>query len=250
MELTDARLAEHLGTRPFRFFRSLPSTQDEALTWLRLGGMSGAVVIADEQTAGRGRQGRTWHTPPGVALALSVLLRPSMQALPQVTMLGALAVVRLLDALGAPDVQIKWPNDILLSSRKVSGILPEALWEGETLHGVALGMGMNVRVDFHGTDLDATAISLETALQRPLDRGILIKDLLGHVDELAQELGSAALFAEWKRHMNMLGQPVQIRVEGNLLSGAAEDVEPDGTLLLREPSGNLMRVIAGDVSFA
>src|SRR5690606_4117303 len=131
-----------------RFYERADSTNDLALAWLREGAPIGAVVIADEQLKGRGRKGRVWHTPPGVALAVSVVLRPPVDALHQVGMVGALAIADVCQQHVPDDVAIKWPNDVQVGGRKVSGILPETAWEADRLLGVVLGMGLNVRVDF------------------------------------------------------------------------------------------------------
>ncbi|GAB4509641.1 MAG: hypothetical protein OHK0046_05000 [Anaerolineae bacterium] len=243
MTLTQDRLKETLGNRPFRYFPQVNSTQDIALAWLRDGGDAGAAVIADEQLAGRGRYQRTWYTPPGVALAVSVLLRPTAEMLPQITMLGALVIAELADSLDAPHVTIKWPNDVRVQGRKISGVLPEAVWEGDHLVGVALGMGVNVRNDFQGTPLEATATSLEPALGVTLDRAVLVAELLRRVDYWLQRLGTPVLFDAWRARLDTLGQMVTI----NGITGTAENVEPDGALWVRDANGHMHRVLAGDL---
>lgn len=249
MTVSNDRLRDVMGAREYRFFPTIGSTQDEALAWIRAGAPSGAVVVADEQTRGRGRQGRVWQTPPGVALAVSAILHPPPHALPQVTMLGAMAVVALLDELEVAEVDIKWPNDVRVRGRKVSGVLPEAVWEGDHLRGAALGIGINVRVNFAGTPLADTAVSLETAVNAALDRAELLAALLRHLDRWAAYLGTDTLAAEWRSRLGMLGQSVVIHTETAALHGTAEAVEADGTLLLRDASGTLHRVLAGDVAF-
>lgn len=250
MELNHERLARLLTPRQFRYFQRVDSTQDLAREWLQGGAPAGAVVIADEQIKGRGRHGRDWVTPPGSALALSVILRPAVEALPQVTMLGALAIAGMLDKLGADDVSIKWPNDVQLNGRKVCGVLPEAVWNGSSLQGVILGMGVNVRVDFSGTPLADTAISIEPALRRTMNRAELLALLLGQVDLWAEQLGQTALFAAWKARLATLGQEVTISQEaGNALRGIAQAVDSQGALLLRDERGEVHRILAGDVSF-
>lgn len=250
MELSQSALASVLKDRAFQYYDAVDSTNDLAQAWLREGAQPGAVVIADEQLKGRGRKGRIWHTPPGVALAVSVVLRPPQTALHQVSMLGALAVSDLLTETGVTDVGIKWPNDVQLNGRKVCGILPEAVWHGEQLLGVVLGMGVNVRVDFTGTDLETTAISIEPALGKTFDRAELIARLLAHVDHWALLFGSDVLFNAWCGRLNMLGKPVRIVEENTATSGIAESVDADGVLLLRLLDGSTRRIIAGDVLLA
>lgn len=251
MELNQERLVRLLSPRPFRFFQRVDSTQDLAREWLQDGAPEGAVVIADEQLKGRGRHGHDWTTPPGSALALSVILRPPAEALPHVTMLGALAIAGMLDKLSADDVGIKWPNDVQLKGRKVCGVLPEAVWNGSRLQGVILGIGVNVRVDFSGTPLADTAISIEPALRRTVNRVELLALLLGQVDLWMEQLGQTALFDAWKARLTTLGQQITVSQEaGGTTRGVAEDVDSQGALLLRDDKGEVHRILAGDVSFA
>ena len=244
MSLSDERLENLLAPRPVRFYAQAGSTNDLGREWLRNGAPDGAVVIADEQISGRGRQGRVWHTPPGVALAVSVILYPSADGLPRLSMLGALAVAELAEQVGAQAVGIKWPNDVQIAGCKVSGVLPEAEWDGGRLLGVVLGIGLNVRTDFSGTELETIAISLETAVGQRLDRAELARDLLARIDFWYSHLESDTLFNAWKRRLSTLGQPVTI----NDVQGVAEDVDIQGALLVRDTSGMLQRVIAGDLA--
>jgi BirA family transcriptional regulator, biotin operon repressor / biotin---[acetyl-CoA-carboxylase] ligase len=242
MTLSHEQLQLALPKRPFRYFASVDSTNDLAMSWLKEGAGSGSVVIADEQLKGRGRMGRVWHTPPSVALALSVILKPLLAHASKVSLLGGLCVAQLCEELGAEKVGIKWPNDVQIDGRKVCGVLPEAVWHNDQLLGVVLGMGVNVRVNFEG-ELANTAISLETVLQRRLDRTHVIACLLGYVDEWAQQLDSDEFLQAWKARLVMLGKRVTI---GNL-TGIAMDVDEHGALLLQTDDGQLERVIAGDI---
>jgi BirA family transcriptional regulator, biotin operon repressor / biotin---[acetyl-CoA-carboxylase] ligase len=244
-------LAAVLGERPFQFFERVESTQDVALEWLRNGAETGAVVIADEQLAGRGRQGRFWFTPPGVALAMSVVLRPPPAALPQVMMLGALSIAGLLDELGAGGrSEVKWPNDVQLSGRKVCGVLPEAIWEGERLAGVVLGIGLNVRVDFTGTELENSATSIEAALAIRCDRAELAAMLLRQLDSWSAMLGTPELFLAWRARLAMLGKQVSVSNGSASITGLAESVDEQGALYVRGSDGRVTRVVAGDITLS
>lgn len=244
----EENLMRRLYPRPVNYFSSVESTQDIAFAWLRDGAPHGAVVIADEQTAGRGRRGRGWVTPPGKAIAMSVILRPTVDVLPQITMLGALSAAEMLDGLGVDGVRLKWPNDVQIAGRKVCGVLPEAVWEGETLRGVALGMGINVRVDFSDSPLAATATSIETALGRPVDRVEVAALLLDRLDMWAAQLGSGSLFTAWRSRLATIGQRVTVTRQDETLHGVAEGITPDGALLLRTDDGQVRTVFAGDVA--
>ncbi|NJL56114.1 biotin--[acetyl-CoA-carboxylase] ligase [bacterium] len=246
--LTQAVLDERLHPRPVRFFQQVASTQDIAHQWLYEGAPTGAVVIADEQVAGRGRRGRGWVTPPGTAIALSVILHPEKRSAHQVTMLGALSIAEMLDSLGLGDVSIKWPNDVLLTGRKVCGVLPEAVWEGDLLRGVVLGIGINVRVDFSGSPLAASATSIEAALGQPTERADLIARLLARVDHWSALLGTNVLFEAWQGRLSTLGQQVAIADDQGIRHGLAERVTPDGALLIRQADGTLATVTAGELA--
>lgn len=241
MTLSDERLREHLK-RPLRYYPSVASSNDLAADWLREGAPTGAVVVADEQREGRGRKGRVWYTPPGVALALSVILRPPLNSVTRVSMVGALAVAGALDELGIADVGIKWPNDVQIGGKKVCGVLPEAIWQGERLLGVVLGMGVNVRVAF-ADDIRDTAINVEDALGASVDRVALIGRVLTRVDRWSAEIDGAHLFEMWRARLNMLGR----RVNAEGAEGVALRVEPDGALILRNDEGQERRVMAGDL---
>ncbi len=228
--------------RCFRFYQSVDSTNDLAKDWLLDGAPAGAAVIADEQRRGRGRQGRLWHSPPGVALALSVLLRPAEEEAALVNMIGALAVYDLAKQAGCDEAGIKWPNDVQVNGKKVSGVLTENVWESGRLLGVVLGIGVNVRVDFAGTDLHASAISLEDATQAPLDRAELVRHLLRRID-CWRDKSAEEIFMAWRRRLNMLGK----RVTVNGVQGLAQDVAPSGALRIKTDKAEALLVHAGDV---
>lgn len=237
-------IQERLAPRLVRCYPQAGSTNDIALDWLNAGAPAGAVVITNEQVQGRGRQGRTWHTPAGTALTFSVVLRPPAEHLRCVTMLGALAICELLDHLGADDVGIKWPNDVHLRGRKVSGVLPEAVWDGGRLSGVVLGIGVNMSIDFAGTELAQTAGSIEPILGKAVDRLEALAFVLARIDAWSSALGSAALFEGWKGRLNTLGRQVAV----GAVKGVAEAVDDDGALLVRDAAGRLHRVVAGDIA--
>lgn len=253
MSLTAKTVIQYLAPCPVRFFEQVESTNDLALAWLREGAVSGSIVVADEQVRGRGRMGRAWYTPPGTALIVSVILHPSAVHVGRITMLGALAICGLLDGLremtareSAWTVGIKWPNDVQLNERKVCGVLSEAVWDGDKLRGVVLGMGINVRIDFIGTDLAESAISIEPTLGRPVERLTLLADLLSNIDYWYGRLGDEILFHTWKSRLNTIGQDVT--VEQGTINGLAEDVDASGALLVRDANGVLQRVVAGDIA--
>ena len=154
-----------------RYFDSIGSTNDEALAWAANDARDLSLVVANEQTAGRGRLDRPWFTPPSSALAFSLILRPTADEKPHLSRIVGLAALSIADTIGmlglAP--QVKWPNDILLNGRKAAGILIELVWSGEDVDCVVIGIGVNVaKQAVPSTDiLRFPAISLEHVLKRP-----------------------------------------------------------------------------------
>ena len=241
--LDENRIRSAVGERPFRWFARIGSTNAEALAWLRDGAPAGALVLADEQLQGRGRRGRGWHTPAGAALAVSLILRPTAKALPQVTMLGALAIAEIAAAAGASDVSLKWPNDVLVGGRKLAGVLCEAVWQGDQLTGAVLGMGINVRVDFRGSALEGHATSLETVCGRRLERAQLLARLLERVEHWLGQTDGESLYHAWRARLRLPTELVQI----NGLCGVPDDVGPDGALILRDADGSLHQLHGGEL---
>lgn len=259
-DLNAETLQAALGGRPFRWFAQVSSTQDLARAWAldpRDPAPAGAVVIADEQTAGRGRQGRRWIAAPGEGLLFSVVLRPVLPAelLARCTMAAGLAVIEALDPLVGARTALKWPNDVLLDGLKVCGVLAEATWIDERLGAVIVGIGLNVRGALRNADLPFAAISLQEAFGRPVERLALLREVLARLDQRAAQVGQAAIVAAWRARLGTLGQRVNVYADPQALdrpsfSGLAQDVDATGALLVRLDSGEQRRVIAGDVTLA
>lgn len=248
MALSVDELQQYLQSREFRYYESVDSSNDLAAEWLKSGAPSGSVIVADEQRKGRGRLGRIWYTPPNVALALSVITYPDAQAANRMSMLGAISVAELCDAVGIADVGIKWPNDVLIQGKKVCGVLPEAVWEDGKLLGVILGMGVNIRVSF-GDELNQTATNIETEAGKKVNRSQLVGILLERVDYWLARLNSDEFLAAWQNRLITLGKSVTATEQnGRQISGIAESVDRDGALLIRTEDGELERVVAGDVT--
>ena len=243
-DLSYERLSALLGSRPLRYAEQMGSTHDEAMAWALDGAAAGALVVADEQLAGRGRLGRTWYTPPGVALAMSLIVPPMPNRLLLPTLAATLAGVRLAEAWGAQGVGIKWPNDVQVNGRKLCGVLLDAVWANGQVRAVVLGMGVNVRLPLATMgELAQTAAKLEDVCGQRLDRAHLLAELVDLVEAgLAQP---DSLFEQWRARLTTLGQRVRV---GDVV-GLARDVDEDGALLIEDESGAVQRVIAGDVQF-
>lgn len=249
MSLSSDQLTLALSPRSVRYYDSIGSTNDAATEWLLAGAPNGSVVVADEQTHGRGRFGRTWYTPPQTALAVSVILYPDIAHLPQVNMAAALAIQEAVKVLGAEDVTLKWPNDVLLGERKICGILPEIARDSDNVaRGVVLGIGVNVRNGFAGTALEASATSLEAALQRPVERTALLSVILFRLEHWLGQLGSAALLNSYQAAISFIGQPITLYAVDVTYHGVAARVASDGALIVRFADGREQAMYAGEVS--
>jgi BirA family biotin operon repressor/biotin-[acetyl-CoA-carboxylase] ligase len=245
-DLSQSLLLKALSPRPCQFYPKIDSTNERALLLVAEGAPNGSIVVADEQTAGRGRLGRSWYAPAGTALMFSYVLHPAANALTYVGMMAALSVCEAVESFGAR-AGIKWPNDVQISGRKLCGVLPEASWQGTSLRGVALGIGVNVRVDFGTTEFVGSAISLEDVVGS-VDRMVLLERLLERLDYWTPRLSSDVLFQAWGNRLTMLGRQVRVTDASGTVDGVAETVDRQGALLVRDGKGALRRMIAGDIA--
>jgi BirA family biotin operon repressor/biotin-[acetyl-CoA-carboxylase] ligase len=234
-----------------RYFDSIGSTNDEALTWAAQGAPNLSIVIADEQTAGRGRLDRKWFTPSGSAIACSVILHPTTSAhLSRTVGLAALSIADACARLGLRP-QIKWPNDILLNGKKTAGILIETIWDGDVVTALVIGMGINVMKESvpPAADLKFPATSLETELGHPVSREELLQSVLSSLTERLPQMGSDAFLAAWEGQLAYKNEPVQItQGTDEIVHGELLGLGPDGSLRLRDSHGGELTVHFGDVS--
>jgi BirA family transcriptional regulator, biotin operon repressor / biotin---[acetyl-CoA-carboxylase] ligase len=215
------------------------STNDVALARGREGAPHGLVVVADAQTAGRGRQGRRWHSPKGDSLYLSALLRPSLapSAVPPMTLAAAVAVCDAVNAFGA-GASIKWPNDVLAGGRKLAGILTETSTRGDRLEAVVIGIGVNVGEITFPSEIPGTSVRA--------DRETLLTGLLGELDQwVGRFLGGElpAVLEAWRARAGTIGA----RVTASGVRGVATGVDEHGALLITADTGDRLRVLAGEV---
>jgi BirA family biotin operon repressor/biotin-[acetyl-CoA-carboxylase] ligase len=253
-QFTYDSLRAALGTRPFRFYDQVGSTQDLAREWAlsEPAAPPGAVVIAEEQTAGRGRQGRTWYSPPASSIMCSVILRPHLmpEQLQRLTMATGIAVAETLSSFLPGLVTLKWPNDVQVRRRKICGILTEAIWIDNRPVAVIVGIGINIRTDFAGTEMADHATSLEAELGRPVDRHVILANLLGHVYTWSDRVDDPALLNTWRGRLSTLGKRVTVYPQldrSEAYEGVAESVDENGALFVRLDSGERRRVLAADV---
>jgi BirA family biotin operon repressor/biotin-[acetyl-CoA-carboxylase] ligase len=234
-------------------YKSLPSTNNEAARLAALGYDEGIAVVAEEQTAGRGRLQRSWVSPMGAGLYCSVLLRPKFSAdrWPLITFVAALSVSDAL--LEACDLQtdIKWPNDLLAGERKICGILAEVI-DTEEGRAVILGMGVNVTREAFPEELALVAISIDEATERENERSTILHFLLRALERwypLLEEFdGDQKVIAEWtSRSSYAEGKLVSVVNGDDTLTGITKGLAPDGAQRLETDTG-VIEVRAGDVT--
>jgi BirA family transcriptional regulator, biotin operon repressor / biotin---[acetyl-CoA-carboxylase] ligase len=246
------QLLSKLPIGRIKYFDSVGSTNDEALAWAANQATDLSLVVADEQTAGRGRLDRKWFTPPATALAFSLILRPSASERPHLSRMVGLAALSITNSLLARGLspQIKWPNDILLNERKVAGILIESVWSGEDIDFIVIGMGVNIlKGAVPATDmLSFPATSLEDALRHPVERANVLHDILAALIVLRPQLGTDEFMTKWEEFLAYRGRQVQVEMGGEgLLIGNVSGLGTDGRLQLRSQDGKSMTVQFGDV---
>lgn len=231
------------------YYPSLTSTMEIARQEAQQDAEEGTVIIANEQTAGRGRLNRVWLSPRG-NIALSVILRPSMAHLHSLVMLASLAVVHSIEAVTGLKSQIKWPNDVLIGGKKVCGILIESQVQENRVDYAIVGIGVNVNLkpgDF--PDISPTATSLSRELGREIPRISLIQNLLVEIEGLYLVMSAGeSIYEEWRDSLVTLGKEVRVQFGDTIEEGIAESVARDGSLRLRLSDGSLAKILVGDVT--
>ncbi len=258
-ELNVSAIKEALKTRVIGrevcYWPEVESTNTTAMHLAEEGAPEGAVVLSDAQSAGRGRAGKLWYSPPGLNLYLSVLFRPTLkpQEAPPLALIGSLALADAMEAEGAK-VQLKWPNDVLLDGKKAAGVLSELHTLGGKIEAFILGMGVNLNVDrqmLHRALGEAAwgAVSLKEVLGREVQREAFAVCLLESLEQRYNQFlreGTRAVVEEWKAR-SFLGQRVLVVEEGVRMEGVALDLDPAGYLLVLLDNGSQVQVREGEV---
>jgi BirA family biotin operon repressor/biotin-[acetyl-CoA-carboxylase] ligase len=231
---------------------STASTMDLARREAQAGAPEGALAIAEEQTAGRGRLGRTWVSPPGVNLYFTLILRPSLEELRYLSVIAPLAVCQAIEETTGLLPRIKWPNDVLINERKVAGILIQSEISGERVEYALLGPGINVNLDVAAhEEIRDIATSLRAEQGREVPREEVLAATLNHLEALylAVRRGEVVSMG-WKHRLDTLGKHVRIEFAGGAASeqGVVVDADSDGALILRRDDGSHVRIEAGEVT--
>ena len=238
-------------------YDSVESTNDLAMSLATRGVIApGTVLVADRQTKGKGRLGRTWESPAGANIYISLLIRPDLEPrdTTMLTVLSAVAGALALRRLCSLPISIKWPNDLVISNRKLGGILTEVRADPDRVALAVIGMGINVNM--YGRDLPesirdiATSVRMETKKIHP--RNEIIIQLLRefeHWYSILKKEGKKPLLDAWRNNSSTLGRKVNVVMQDISLSGIAEDIDNNGMLILKMRSGKRKTICSGDISF-
>jgi BirA family biotin operon repressor/biotin-[acetyl-CoA-carboxylase] ligase len=243
-----------IGTR-LEFLKTTASTNADAFHLAEDGAVEGTVVLADSQSGGKGRRGRVWASPAGVNLYCSIVLRPAIMPheAPQLTFLSAVAVARAIEQTTTCVPEIKWPNDLLVSGKKVAGLLNEMSAETDGINFVILGIGvnLNMKADQFPDDLRHPATSLLLESGARVDRTRFAATMLNELDRLYANFlahGFEPVRAEWQQRCSANGRQVRVSDSGTECSGGqCIGIDANGALLLRSDDSVVHRITCGDV---
>jgi BirA family biotin operon repressor/biotin-[acetyl-CoA-carboxylase] ligase len=237
------------------YFRETDSTNARAKYLAGDGAPEGTLVVAEKQTDGRGRRGRSWFSPPGEGIYTSIVLRPPIppNEAPKLTLLTSVALAEALLSLTSLKVNIKWPNDILINGRKAAGILTEISTEMDRIDYVIIGVGINVNTPCKGLPPDiahtATSVLMETG--RVFPRIVLLRAFLEWLEiyyETFKAKGFDPILNRWKHLADMIGQQISVDLMDSVRVGKVLDLDKDGFLILQDRRGIIERIISGDVT--
>ncbi|MEK7881286.1 MAG: biotin--[acetyl-CoA-carboxylase] ligase [Deltaproteobacteria bacterium] len=254
VELGMALSSSKLIGKTFVFFDSTDSTNLRALTLAKNGAAEGTVVIADSQSEGRGRLGRKWVSPRGVNLYTSVIFRPNIppHRAHAITLVSAVAVAETIGAFCRKKAEVKWPNDVLLDSKKVAGILTEMSSETDRVNFMVVGIGINANMALKDApfEIKSVATSIAEKTSMPVDRVKLVTALYSNLEKWYKifiKSGLPPVLKAWKDYFMKEGKPITVKGLTKTIKGICLGVDEEGALLLRLPSGEVERVVSGDV---
>jgi BirA family biotin operon repressor/biotin-[acetyl-CoA-carboxylase] ligase len=252
------RVAARLGPIAHRvhWLEETASTNDVAARLAELGAEEGTTIVAEMQTAGRGRHGRVWFSPSGAGWYVSVILRPPNGLLNDenpaglLTLATGVAIAEAVRAVTGLPAEIKWPNDVLIGGRKLAGILAEAVAQAGALQFVVLGFGVNLQPAAYPPELAWRVTSIEAETNRPADRALVLAEILGSIGERYGDLRGGrfdAILTAWRQlAASLQGAHVEWDSPAGVVRGRAEDIDRQGALLVRVGE-RIERLVAGEV---
>jgi len=250
LAVVEERLTTRFVGRRLLYLTSTGSTMDAARIEAEAGAPDGTVVLAEEQTKGRGRFERVWVSPAGQNLYLTLIMRPPLDRLRSLSIVAPLAVALAVEESTGLTPRIKWPNDVLVDGRKLSGILVESEIAVESVKYALIGAGINVNLDVEQSpEIAQIATSVKRELGRESSREELLSAFLNRFEQLYEEIPkSDAVFEQWRSRLDTLGRDVRVTFRDQVYEGLAEDIDREGNLILAQPDGSRRVIEAGEVS--
>ena len=252
-------LEKRLSGKPFghkiHYYSETDSTNDKAFALGIAGAPEGTVVIADRQSSGKGRLQRSWHSPPGVNIYTSLILRPRIASseAARIPIVAGIAVAEVLDKYSPSRIKLKWPNDVLLNNKKVCGILSQAKIAGKKIDFIVLGIGININIGQNELPLEicdsATSLIMETG--REISRQELIISLYENLEKWYKQLlqkGFIRIKEKWLEMTPMIGQTVQVIFQDEKIEGKATGIDDEGSLIILAERNKEIKVYAGDAT--
>lgn len=236
------------------YLESVDSTNNYAKRIAEDGTPSGTLVVADEQTGGKGRRGRAWCTPKGSAIAMTIVLRPDIrpELASMVTLVMGLSVAKAIESLYPVSVGIKWPNDVVVNGKKICGILTEMSAEMTGIHYLVIGTGINTNVEEFPEEIQSVATSLIKELGEKVNRAELIAACLKYFEEYYEKYIAAGNLAPLKEDYEALllnrNNKVRVLEPNHEYTGLSLGINEDGELLVEKEDGTVTAVYAGEVS--
>ena len=244
----------HIGSEVL-FLPEIDSTNNLAKKHSKNNAQEGLVIIAESQTGGRGRMGRSWHSPPETGIYLSILLKPNLKPdhLSFITLLAGVSAISTINEISHQRANLKWPNDILINDKKVCGLLCEMTQEKGSSFSVVIGIGINVNQlpEQFPKDLKKTATSLRIVNGSPINRLTVIQSLLTTLDReyrffLAE--GGHSVIKKWKLNTDLFGKKVSVKRGSVIITGTAMNLDELGRLVLRRDNGHAEVIDSGEVT--
>ncbi len=239
--------------REIYFYDKVGSTNTIAAGLAEKGAAEGVVVLADSQEKGKGRLGRTWVSPPGVNIYMSIITRPAIgpKHVTLLTIIAAVGCTIALRRITGINVTIKWPNDLMVSDKKIGGILTELKTDPHHIIFTIMGIGINVNIDAFPDDVKKIATSVKNEIGILFPRVVIITEVLNEIDNwyrILHEKGRKTLLSEWQKLTSTLGKEVKVIVGKETFTGLAEGIDNEGMLILRLPTGERKRISSGDLT--
>ena len=252
-EVCPGLACEVFGRKDYFFHQEIDSTNNQARVLASTGHPEGTIVVADMQTAGRGRRGRSWYSPGSKGIYMSVILRPSLplNEISRISLLTAVVVAETLEEELNLPARIKWPNDILINNKKIAGILSEVVTDMDGIEYIVVGIGLNINNEDFPRDLCTIATSVRIEEEHSVSRVKVLQGLLARLESRYFELLAGNFGATLQKGKSLsiaIGQELRLDMINGFLIGQAIDIDDNGFLLLRDHSGSVHTILSGEIT--